>query len=70
MIHSYYTETVSGIYRHLTVGRVRYPVAVEIRQGKLVPLRNDLGELLYATPGGGRATATELLAAAMKGNSR
>lgn len=64
MITTRHTETTSGVYRHLLIGSRRYPLAIEIRNGHAIPVRDDLGELLYATPGGGRATAKQLLAAA------
>lgn len=64
MLYTRHTETTSGIYRHLVIGSNRYPVAVVKRGDHVSPLRNGAGELLYATPGGGRATAKQLLAAA------
>lgn len=63
MIYSRDTSTISGFYKHLVVGEQRYAVAVELRNHALAPVRNHAGELLYATPGGGRATARQLLAA-------
>lgn len=63
MTFTHCTETRAGIYRHLIIGMVRYPIAVELRGDQLTPVRNDEGHLLYATPGGGRMTASQLLAA-------
>jgi hypothetical protein len=64
VITSHCTETASGVYRHVTWRGFRYPVVVELRDGRAVPVRDDSGSLLYATPGGGRATLKQLLAAA------
>lgn len=60
-----YTKTKDGPIPHIKIGSVVYPVALNLKGCRgnrqlFRPERNDFGNLLYATPGGGRASEKQL----------
>lgn len=62
-MQSTHTQTAEGFIPHFRHNGIDHPVAVFVRDSRKLPdaRRTASGDLLYALPGGGYATAERLL---------